>query len=111
MTNPTSAPFSNLSGKTLRRSRDQRMLSGVCGGLAEYLNVDATLVRLGVVALTIFTGGTGVIAYVIGWVVMPDTPALQNHYNGQVPPPQPTPEQDIAARIYDETPDPTKPAA
>lgn len=111
MTNPTSAPFSNLSGKTLRRSRDQRMLSGVCGGLAEYLNVDATLVRLGVVALTIFTGGTGLIAYAIGWVVMPETPALPHQYNGQVPPAQPSPEQDIAARIYDDSTDPTKPAA
>ncbi|NUR95837.1 MAG: PspC domain-containing protein, partial [Kribbellaceae bacterium] len=39
MTN-SNAPFQNLSGKTLRRSSNQRMLSGVSGGIAEYLNVD-----------------------------------------------------------------------
>jgi phage shock protein C len=110
MTNNT-APFQNLSGKTLRRSRDQRMLSGVSGGIAEYLNIDATLVRLGIVGLTLITGGTALIGYVIAWVVMPEADgkavwqsaqqAAQNHHQPQ---PQTTPEGDIAARIYDDKP-------
>lgn len=64
-----------ISGKTLRRSRDERMIAGVCGGLGEYLNVDPTLVRLGAVAFAVFTGGTGLIAYAVAWVVMPEADA------------------------------------
>ena len=111
MTN-NSAPFQNLSGKTLRRSRDQRMLSGVSGGIAEYLNIDATLVRLGIVGLTLLTGGTALIGYVIAWIVMPESDGKavwqsvqQNHQQPHhQPQPQTTPEGDIAARIYDDKP-------
>ena len=107
MTNST-APFSNLSGKTLRRSRDQRMLSGVSGGLAEYFNIDATLVRLGIVGLTLITGGGALLGYVVAWIVMPEADGkavwqnVQQQANGQTQ--QPTPESDIAARIYDDKP-------
>ncbi|MGC4941058.1 PspC domain-containing protein [Kribbella sp. DT2] len=106
MTNNT-APFQNLSGKTLRRSREQRMLSGVSGGIAEYLNIDATLVRLGIVGLTLITGGTALIGYVIAWVVMPESDGKavwQSVQQNHQPQPQTTPEGDIAARIYDEKP-------
>jgi phage shock protein PspC (stress-responsive transcriptional regulator) len=96
MTN-SNAPFSNLSGKVLRRSRDQRMLSGVSGGIAEYLNIDVTLVRLGIVALTLMTGGTALIGYVVAWVVIPE-PDGKSVFQ----PRQPTTESDIAARIYDD---------
>ncbi len=107
MTNST-APFSNLSGKTLRRSRNQRMLSGVSGGLAEYFNIDATLVRLGIVGLTLITGGGALLGYVVAWIVMPEADGkavwqnVQQQANGQTQ--QPTPESDIAARIYDDKP-------
>ncbi|MEU0096646.1 PspC domain-containing protein [Kribbella sp. NPDC006257] len=103
MTN-SSAPFSNLSGKVLRRSRNQRMLSGVSGGLAEYLNIDATLVRLGIVGLTLITGGTALIGYVIAWIVMPEADGKAVWQNVQQNVNQPTPEADIAARIYDDKP-------
>jgi phage shock protein PspC (stress-responsive transcriptional regulator) len=107
MTNNT-APFQNLSGKTLRRSRNQRMLSGVSGGLAEYFNIDATLVRLAIVGLTLITGGTALFGYVIAWIVMPEADGKavwQNVQNSQnQPQPQTTPEADIAARIYDDKP-------
>lgn len=56
--------------KRLSRSRSNRMLWGVCGGLATYFNVDATLVRL-ITVLTIFLGGFGIIAYIILAIVMP----------------------------------------
>ncbi|NEA34177.1 PspC domain-containing protein [Streptomyces sp. SID13031] len=102
MTNST-APFSNLSGKSLRRSRNQRMLSGVSGGLAEYFNIDATLVRLAIVGLTLITGGTALIGYVVAWIVMPEADGKAVWQSAQQPQ-QPTPESDIAARIYDDKP-------
>ncbi|OGC95872.1 MAG: hypothetical protein A2W25_03260 [candidate division Zixibacteria bacterium RBG_16_53_22] len=59
--------------KKLYRSRKERMLAGVCGGLAEYFNVDPTLVRLATVALTL-AWGTGILAYLIFWFVLPQRP-------------------------------------
>lgn len=103
MTN-SNAPFQNLSGKVLRRSRNQRMLSGVSGGIAEYLNIDATLVRLGIVALTLLTGGTALLGYVVAWIVIPEADGRAVWQNVQQPQQQPTPESDIAARIYDDKP-------
>ncbi len=49
------------------------MIAGIAGGLAKYLNIDPVLVRLGIVVLT-FAGGTGILAYVIAWVVIPEEP-------------------------------------
>jgi len=48
------------------------MLGGVCGGLAEYFDLDPTLVRVGYVLLTICTAFSGVLAYFILWLIMPD---------------------------------------
>ena len=56
--------------KRLYRSETNRMLSGVCGGLADYLNVDATFVRLVWVLVMLF-GGTGLLLYVIAALVVP----------------------------------------
>jgi phage shock protein C len=62
-----------MQGKRLARSRSDRMIAGVCGGLAEYLNIDPALVRLGFVLAEILTAGAGgIIAYLILWVVMPE---------------------------------------
>ena len=58
--------------KRLVRSRDNRWLSGVCGGVADYLGVDANLVRLVVVLGTIFGFGSLLVAYVVAWVLMPE---------------------------------------
>ena len=54
----------------LRRSADDRMLAGVAGGIARYLNVDATLVRIGVAALTLLTG-VGAALYIAAWLLIP----------------------------------------
>jgi phage shock protein C len=59
--------------KRLYRSRDDRMIGGVCGGLAEYLNVDPTLIRLLLVLLA-FAGGPGIVAYLILWIIVPLEP-------------------------------------
>lgn len=56
--------------RTLRRSQDRR-LAGVCGGLAEYFSIDATVVRL-LFLVGLFMGGSTVIAYLAAWVLMPE---------------------------------------
>ena len=53
---------------------DDRMLGGVCSGLAEYLDFDPVLVRLGYAALTLFTAFCGLIFYVVAWIVIPERP-------------------------------------
>jgi phage shock protein C len=55
----------------LRRSADDRMLAGVAGGIARYLNVDATLVRVGIVALTLLMTGVGAALYIAAWLLIP----------------------------------------
>lgn len=59
------------TSKRLSRSKDNSMVAGVCAGLAEYFNVDVALVRLLLVAFTLF-GGSGVLLYAILWLVMPE---------------------------------------
>jgi phage shock protein PspC (stress-responsive transcriptional regulator) len=60
----------------LRRSRQNRMIAGVCGGLAEWLGWDVTLVRvLYVVVSAISAAFPGILAYIILWAVMPEAPA------------------------------------
>ena len=64
-------------GKVLTRSATDRKIGGVCGGLAEYFGLDSTLVRLAAVILAIYPGAVvcGVLAYVIGWLIIPSAPA------------------------------------
>ena len=57
--------------KRLYRSESDRRLAGVCGGLAEYFDIDSTLVRLAFVFF-ILAFGTGILAYVIAAIVMPN---------------------------------------
>lgn len=59
--------------KRLCRSRRDRKLAGVCGGIAEFLGWDPTLVRLLWIVLTL-AGGSGILIYVILWIVMPEAP-------------------------------------
>jgi phage shock protein C len=65
--------MSNINnGKVLVRSRDDRIIAGVCSGLARHLGYDANLVRLVAVLITLFTAGTGILAYLVAWAVMPE---------------------------------------
>ena len=59
--------------KRLYRSKKEKMIAGVCGGVAEYFNVDPTLIRLFWV-LFMLLGGSGVLAYIIAWIVIPVNP-------------------------------------
>jgi phage shock protein PspC (stress-responsive transcriptional regulator) len=63
-------PSSNGT-KRLYRLRDGRVVAGVCAGLAAYLGIDPTLVRLAFALLTIF-GGAGVLLYLCAWIVIPE---------------------------------------
>lgn len=64
--------------KRLTRSSVDCKLGGVCGGLADYLDTDSTLVRLIWVLVTLFTGLVfGLLAYLLAWLVMPRAPLPQ----------------------------------
>lgn len=56
--------------KKLYRSEKNRMIAGVCGGIAEYFGIDPTLVRLGFVALSFMLGG-GVLVYILAAIIIP----------------------------------------
>ncbi len=61
--------------KKLYRSKNDKMLCGVLGGLAEYLNVDATLIRILYAALSVFSAGfPGIVLYIICAIVIPEAP-------------------------------------
>lgn len=65
-----------IMAKRLYRSRTDKQLGGVCSGIANYFDIDPTLVRLGwIVAL--FCMGSGILAYLIAWIVIPEQPFTQ----------------------------------
>jgi phage shock protein C len=84
-------PPARPSTRRLTLSRRDKKIAGVCGGFAEYLELDPTLVRLLWVAL-IFFGGWGVIAYLVAWIVMPLAPEpSQERGSAAAPTAQPAP--------------------
>lgn len=64
--------------KRLYRSTEDRMIAGVCGGLAEYFVIDPVITRLIAVLLLIPGGAPGLIPYLIFWIVVPEKPANQD---------------------------------
>jgi phage shock protein C len=67
---PYPAPPSG-PGKRLVRRSSNKMVAGVCGGVADYLGIDANIVRLALVAAVILGFGTGIVLYAVGWWLMP----------------------------------------
>lgn len=65
------SPPPSPAPKTLRRSKRDRIIAGVCGGMGEYLSIDANVIRLIVAVLTLF-GGAGAYLYAMGWLVLPE---------------------------------------
>lgn len=61
------------TGKRLYRSNKSRILGGVCGGLAEYCNVDPTWMRIIFILLILF-GGLIILIYLIMWIITPNSP-------------------------------------
>ncbi len=66
--------FTSADGRSLYRSRTNRMICGVCGGLADYLKVDATIVRL-IWAFVALFAGTGILLYIVACLIIPEEPA------------------------------------
>jgi len=78
------------SPKRLMRSTKDCKIAGVCGGLAEYMDADSTIIRLIWVLVTFFTGIVpGLLAYFVAWIIMPVAPAY-------VPAPASAPPQNVA---------------
>ena len=67
-----------MTQKRLYRSNTDRQLAGVCGGLGEYFDIDSTLIRLIIAVLAIGGVGTGILFYIIAWIVIPEAPAANN---------------------------------
>ena len=61
-----------METRTLSRSRSNRMLAGVCGGLGQYFGIDPVIFRILFVLLALPGGAPGVLPYVILWIVMPE---------------------------------------
>jgi phage shock protein C len=72
----TSGPYTPKQQRPLRRSQTDRKVAGVCAGLAQYMDVDVTLVRIIFLVLLFWPPGVGLILYVICWIVMPQEPLL-----------------------------------
>lgn len=67
---PENAELSNLERNRLHRSETQRMIAGVCGGLAETVDADPTIVRL-IAVLLLLTGGIAIPLYLVAWFILP----------------------------------------
>jgi phage shock protein C len=70
------APPPPQGSRRLMRSSQDKKIAGVCAGVADYFDLDATLVRI-VWLLLFLLGGTGGLAYIICWIVMPEAPLTQ----------------------------------
>ena len=57
--------------RLLRRSRDDKVIAGVCGGLGRYLGVDPVLLRIAFVVLAV-AGGGGILIYIVAWILIPE---------------------------------------
>lgn len=71
MAEPGPTPPSDATPRVLRRSRSERVIGGVCGGLGRYLGIDPVLVRIAFVVL-LFAGGGGFVLYLIAWILIPE---------------------------------------
>ena len=62
-----------MEPKRVYRSRKDRILGGICGGMGDYFNIDPVLVRVAWLVL-FFAGGVGLLAYIISWIIIPEEP-------------------------------------
>ena len=65
-----------MADKRLYRSETDKILGGVCGGIAEVYNLDPTLIRLALILFTLM-GGSGLLAYILAWIIIPSESELK----------------------------------
>jgi phage shock protein C len=80
---PIAAPAAPPLRPPLRRSATDKMIGGVCGGLAEHTGIDSLVWRAGFLALS-FAGGAGFLAYLLLWVLMPPAPQPADQQLGRL---------------------------
>ena len=87
--------------KRLYKSQRNKVIAGVCGGIAEYLDVDPVLIRL-IAVLFFFTGGATLIAYIVGMIIMPNQPVqgTGTFDQAQASTIPPAPDQDAGSRNF-----------
>lgn len=86
---PAARAYPRSERRLMRSSRDKK-IAGVCGGFAEYFGLDSTIIRL-VWLIAVVIGGTGILAYLLAWIVMPLAPEpLPPTYNPTATSSQPT---------------------
>ena len=61
-----------MEGKKLTRPQSNKMLAGVCAGIANYFNLDPTLIRVIYALLTVFTAFAEIIVYLLLWIIIPE---------------------------------------
>jgi phage shock protein PspC (stress-responsive transcriptional regulator) len=64
-------PAGECAPRRLFRLNYDKQIAGVCAGIAKYMDVDVTLIRIVVASIAIFTGGLGITAYIFAWIIMP----------------------------------------
>ena len=72
-TPPSQPPPLTSTPRQLRRSRQDKVLAGVCGGLARYLGIDPVVIR--VLMVVLIFAGVGIVAYIVAWIVIPEATA------------------------------------
>ena len=60
-----------MTSRKLTRSRDDRWIAGICGGIAEHTGIDATLIRVLLVIATILGAGSLIVIYLVCWLIIP----------------------------------------
>jgi phage shock protein PspC (stress-responsive transcriptional regulator) len=71
--------------KQLYRSKNDRMLGGVCAGLGEHFDIDPTVIRLVWAVITVLSIGTGVLVYIIAWILIPEEESGSSEQKTQKP--------------------------
>ena len=66
-----------MANKRLYRSETDKILGGVCGGIAEVYDLDPTLIRLALILFTLM-GGSGLLAYILAWLIIPSESEIKN---------------------------------
>lgn len=90
----TSEPYTTTTSpaatanRRLTRSRTDRMVGGVCGGLGEYFDVDPVVIRLAM-AVFALAGGGGLAVYLVAWLIVPEADAVSTEAPAPYAPPQP----------------------